>query len=134
MNPERSILFVDDEDDVRATFTAFFDAAGWKTFEASSADAAVTLAASERPDIVVLDVMMPGKTGHDVLRELRSDQRTSHIPVIMMTAVNDFDLGVHHDAETTGMFAGVRPPEMFLEKPVDTGLLLETVQRLLSLA
>jgi len=114
----QSILIADDDSDVLDFMRALLLSEGCTVFTASDGDEAVLVAVREQPDAIVLDVMMPGKTGFDALKELRTDPRTAHIPVVMLTAVNDFELGTGHDRESTGRRLGVVPPESFLEKPI----------------
>ena len=115
----RKVLIVDDETIVRASVRAVLEEAGWEAVEGRDGDEAVAIAIQEDPDLVLLDVSMPKMDGFDALRELREDQRTAHIPVVMFTGINDFDLGNHHDGESIGQQAGVMPPDGFIEKPLN---------------
>ncbi len=115
----QTALVVDDEADVREMVAALFEMHGWRTIQGETGDDVLALAVEHLPDLVVLDVMMPIKTGIEAFRELRSDPRTTHIPVIMLTAVNEYELSMPRDAEAVGQETKVTPPEAFLEKPVD---------------
>jgi CheY-like chemotaxis protein len=90
MSTERSIakvLLVDDDDDVRLIAQmALRDVGGWPTIAVSTGRAAIALAPTERPDVILLDVMMPDLDGPTALRLLRADPRSATIPVIFMTA------------------------------------------------
>lgn len=132
MQAALTVLIIDDERDVRDVIAGVFKAAGWEILIADHGEQGLILAARELPSLVVLDVMMPGKTGFMVLKELRSDPRTSKIPVIMVTAVNEYELGLRHDADSTGCAAGVRPPEAFFEKPLDCEGLLKAADEIVS--
>ncbi|HLL52962.1 MAG TPA: response regulator [Myxococcaceae bacterium] len=78
---------VDDEPDIRKIGLVSLRSVGkWATVSASSGEEALTLAAQEKPDLILLDVMMPGMTGPDVLVKLRQQPETASIPVIFMTA------------------------------------------------
>jgi len=89
---ERHVLVVDDEDDVREVVSATLRLlAGWRVTEASSGEEAIALAVADVPDAVLLDVMMPGMSGNEVLDRLRADATTRDVPVIMMTARAGFD-------------------------------------------
>lgn len=82
------ILVCDDEDVLRALVRATLEPAGHEIVEARTGDEAVELVRSARPDVVVLDMMMPGRSGIDVLEELRADldPGVAGATVIMLTA------------------------------------------------
>lgn len=82
----RTILIVDDEPEIVAIARDYLDRAGFRTLTAGDGPAAVRLARSERPDLVVLDLMLPGMDGLDVTRTLRQDPVTRALPIIMLTA------------------------------------------------
>ena len=79
----RRILVVDDEARIRGIVRGYLENDGYEVAEAGDGDAALTIADDWRPDLVVLDVMMPGADGLEVLRRLRT---TSEVPVILLTA------------------------------------------------
>ncbi|HPO17168.1 MAG TPA: response regulator [Candidatus Hydrogenedentes bacterium] len=112
-------LVVDDQTDLRILVSAMLEQEGFDTIEGKNAEEAVSLAVMEHPDVVVLDVMMPGKDGFEAYREIREDFRTTTIPVIMLTAVNEHDLGRYHTAESMGEHLGVPAPEAFIDKPIE---------------
>ena len=80
------VLIVDDDEDIRAYLEVTLELAGFDVLLAGSGEHALAVARDEEPDLVVLDVMMPGIDGLEVLRRLRADARTSHLPVILLTA------------------------------------------------
>jgi two-component system alkaline phosphatase synthesis response regulator PhoP len=80
--PEK-ILVVDDEEHILELVELYLGKEGYKVVSAQDGDAAVERFALEKPDLLVLDIMLPGKDGLDVLREIR---KTSRVPVIMLTA------------------------------------------------
>jgi CheY-like chemotaxis protein len=83
----RKILLVDDEDDIREVAQMSLEmTAGWDEVTASSGADALRLAAAERPDAILLDVMMPGMDGPATARALRADDGTAGIPIILLTA------------------------------------------------
>jgi two-component system alkaline phosphatase synthesis response regulator PhoP len=82
----RTILVVDDEPEIATIARDYLDRAGFRVITAGDGPAALRLARSERPSLVVLDLMLPGMDGLDVIRSLRSDPATSGMPVIMLTA------------------------------------------------
>ncbi|EIE50507.1 response regulator transcription factor [Salipiger aestuarii] len=80
---------------------------------------------ANRPDVLILDVMLPGKSGYDILRELRDDAATADLPVLMLTA-----RGQSRDRETAER-AGV---SAFMTKPFSNAEMLDQVRRLLASA
>lgn len=84
----RRILVVDDESSIREVLTHYLEAAGFAVMEASDGATALRIAAVSPPDLVVLDVMLPGIDGMEVCRRLRSD---STMPILMLTAKTEED-------------------------------------------
>ncbi|PTL77711.1 response regulator [Vitiosangium sp. GDMCC 1.1324] len=83
----RKVLLVDDEDDIRTIGQLSLSrVGGWQTVMASSGAEALAKAAAERPDLILLDVMMPGMDGPTTFGQLRAQEATAHTPVIFMTA------------------------------------------------
>jgi two-component system OmpR family response regulator len=86
MNIEK-VLFVDDEPDIRRIAQLSLQSVGrWRAILAASGPDGLALAAAEKPDVILLDVMMPGMDGPTILTKLQSDPATSAIPVVFMTA------------------------------------------------
>ncbi len=82
----KTILIVDDEQPIREMVKIALDLAGFNCLEAENAQAAHSLIIDESPDLVLLDWMMPGTSGIELLRRLRRDELTLKLPVIMLTA------------------------------------------------
>ncbi|EKQ66831.1 response regulator with CheY-like receiver, AAA-type ATPase, and DNA-binding domains [Leptolyngbyaceae cyanobacterium JSC-12] len=83
----RRILIIDDEDDIREATQVCLEATGdWEVLTASSGNEGLLKAESERPDAILLDVMMPGMDGITTFQELQTNPQTQNIPVILLTA------------------------------------------------
>jgi len=83
----KRILIIDDEADVREVAQVSLETSGeWEVLTASSAPEGIFTACAQQPDVILLDVMMPGMDGPTAVRELRGDSCTGHIPVILFTA------------------------------------------------
>jgi two-component system, OmpR family, alkaline phosphatase synthesis response regulator PhoP len=81
------ILIIDDEPDIReATQVCLEISKGWEVLTAGSGRDGITVAISEQPDVVLLDVMMPDVDGLTTFAEMRSHPEVQHIPVILLTA------------------------------------------------
>jgi DNA-binding response OmpR family regulator len=81
-----TVLVVDDEAPIRLLCRVNLEAEGMRVLEASDGASGLETARTERPDVILLDVMMPGRNGWEVAEELLSDDATSFIPIIFLTA------------------------------------------------
>jgi DNA-binding response OmpR family regulator len=81
-----TVLVVDDEAPIRLLCRVNLEAEGMRVLEASDGESGLETARTERPDVILLDVMMPGRNGWEVAEELLSDDATSRIPIIFLTA------------------------------------------------
>jgi CheY-like chemotaxis protein len=117
-----TILVCDNEEPLRALIRATLDSDDYLLVEARDGDESLELARSLRPDLIVLDVMMPGRSGLEVLRELRADPKLAPTPVIILTARAQ---GVDSDAADAG------GADRFLAKPFSPTRLAELVEDLL---
>src|SRR5437016_8119431 len=81
----KKILIVDDSSTALMMETMILSSTGYELVTASDGHQAIEKARSESPDLVLMDVVMPNKSGFEACREIRSDARTSHIPVILVT-------------------------------------------------
>ena len=80
------VLVADDDDDIRALVGFRLERAGYEVVTAADGEQALSLARERAPDLAVLDMMMPKLTGLDVTRQLRANEATKGIPVILLTA------------------------------------------------
>lgn len=80
------VLIVEDEVDIADLIKFNLQRAGYEVLQAHDGISGVEAAIRERPDVMILDLMLPGRDGYSVFREIRRDARSSHIPVIMLTA------------------------------------------------
>jgi signal transduction histidine kinase/CheY-like chemotaxis protein len=112
-----TVLVIDDETDARDLLKRALERDGYQVIAAADGDTGMRLAREHRPDAITLDVVMPGKDGWAVLRELKSDPEVSHIPVIMVSIINEKGLGYTLGAAD------------YLTKPVDRELLAHLMQR-----
>lgn len=81
------ILLIDDEDDIREVASLTLEAtAGWEVMTASSGAEGIRMAEAERPEAIVMDVMMPGMDGPTTFREMQKNPAVADIPVLLLTA------------------------------------------------
>ncbi|MGH2447277.1 MAG: response regulator [Chloroflexota bacterium] len=109
---QRTILVIDDEGDARDLLKRVLGKEGFRVVTASSGEDGVRLAREIRPDVITLDVMMPGLDGWSVLSTLKGDAELSDIPVIMVSIVDEKNLGYSLGASD------------YLTKPIDRNRLL----------
>jgi len=84
--PSRTVLIVDDEQSLRDALEMTFSREGYQVLKACDGREGLEAARTSLPDVILLDVMMPGMDGYEVCKRLRSHYRTRHIPVILLTA------------------------------------------------
>jgi two-component system, OmpR family, alkaline phosphatase synthesis response regulator PhoP len=89
MSKSASILVVDDDPEIVAMLSTRLSKRGYKVTSAGDGNEAVELARRERPDIVLLDVMMPGKSGWEVARALKQDPVTQTVKIVMVSAIGE---------------------------------------------
>jgi len=85
---EAKVLIADDDDDFRELLRGYLSDEGYRTVEAKDGSEVLNKIIDEKPDIVLLDVMMPSKNGFDVCRDIKSDRRTRGSVVVMLTVKN----------------------------------------------
>jgi two-component system phosphate regulon response regulator PhoB len=83
---KRNVLVIDDEKDLIELIRYSFEQEGFRVIGAADGESGLSLAISERPDLIILDLMLPGMDGLEVCRRLRDDDETSRIPIVMLTA------------------------------------------------
>ena len=124
---KKYILVVDDDPDLVETVSMLLESKGYEVGKAYDGIEGEEAIKQRRPDVVVLDVMMPRKNGYQLCKELKADKLTSDIPVVLLTAVGDaVPTTTYSHAEGMSIEA-----EDFLPKPVDAHTLVEAVERLL---
>lgn len=106
----KTVLIVYDNIKNLDLFKDFVESWGYETVTAQQGKDAISLAERYLPDIILLDVMLPGMSGYEVCRELKENTKTQHIPVVMITVLNDIADRIH------GYKIGA---DQFLVKPVD---------------
>ena len=84
-----SILIIEDESDIRELIRYNMEREGYKVYDFDAIDEATNWLSKKMPDLILLDIMLPGKDGLTFCREIKKDARLSHIPVILITARNE---------------------------------------------
>jgi len=118
----QKILVCDDEANIRNIVDFSLEAEGFLVVPAGDGETALQAAMTEEPDLIILDVMMPGADGLTVCRELKQNPRTRHIPVLMLTA------RAGKEDREQGLEAGA---DEYITKPFSPGRLVDKVNELL---
>jgi len=146
----KKVLVVDDDDNTRKFLTVALRENGYEPLTASDGEEGFQMVETSAPDLILLDVMMPKRTGFVLFKQLRRHEKYKQIPVIMLTAVanvleedtseaSDDTFERPYDslreslkkAITKMRDEGLVKPEKFLDKPIDPELLIESVKGLI---
>lgn len=115
------ILLIEDEGNIREAIGFILSRAGWEVQGHGNGATAIDAVARTKPDMVILDIMLPGLSGFEILRALREDAATAALPVLMLTAK-----GQARDQEAAFEMGA----DAYLTKPFSNADLLATVARL----
>jgi twitching motility two-component system response regulator PilH len=119
------VLVVDDEPDFVTFVSAVLEDNGARVVRAYSADDALEVARREKPDLMTLDISMPGKSGDEVFVEIRRDPDLKTMPICIITGQPELRKLIYDRP--------VPPPEGYLDKPVDEEQLLFNIRKVLKL-
>tara|TARA_B100000427_G_scaffold173986_1_gene144536 strand:- start:220 stop:597 length:378 start_codon:yes stop_codon:yes gene_type:complete len=117
----KRVLLAEDEPNIVESLTFILERSGFQVGVTTTGRQALAEATTETPDILILDVMLPEMDGYEVLRQLRADERTKTLPVLMLTAK-----GQREDRETA-IACGA---DLFITKPFVNSELIAAVQQL----
>ena len=126
--PEKTILIIDDDDDFAEAIQTLLEHEGYRVRRAAEGDEGVAMAMEVRPDLILLDFMMPVKSGFETCRELRNLSEMKSVPILALTAYGR-DIGETHGF---GGVDGLAHVDGFLEKPVEPNVLLSRTATVLS--
>ncbi|HVK99708.1 MAG TPA: phosphate regulon transcriptional regulator PhoB [Dongiaceae bacterium] len=116
--PDTKVLIVDDEEAIREMISVALELAGFQWIEAENAQVAHSRIVDERPDLILLDWMLPGISGIELARRLKRDEATGEIPIIMLTARSE------EDNKIQGLDAGA---DDYITKPFSTRELISRI-------
>lgn len=121
--PKPLILIADDDAETRGIVRTRLEQVGYRTIEAADGEQALALIQQQRPALVVLDVMMPGRTGWEVARDLRRDETLAAVGVVMLTGI-----GQGLNALTSPIYGA----DAYLDKPFALAALEAAVRDVLA--
>jgi CheY-like chemotaxis protein len=128
---QRKVLVVDDDQVAVAFVRAALEPEKYEVVGAGDGLAGLSRAREEPPDLIILDVYMPGQPGFYTLRDLKTDPKTKNVPVIMLTSISK-RLGTTFSTQDIYDFLGTEP-DVYLEKPIDPMFLRKVTDRLLGM-
>ena len=130
MAPPR-ILIVDDEMDMRIFMSTLFKTNGYRAVAKKNGREGLQEVRSRRPDLITLDIMMPGEGGVHMYRHLKTDAELKTIPVIMLSAVSQNAFQHYINMLSARLGEPIPAPDAYVEKPPSMKTLLALVRKLL---
>ena len=127
----KKVLIVDDDPDVRLFNTTVVEESGYTPIEAANGEEGLKIVKKDKPDLVILDVLMPKQSGIRLYHELKTDKSLIGIPVIMLSGVAKRTFLRSQKALTEFGDKPVPEPENYLEKPVEADELAREIKKLL---
>ncbi|MGE4552286.1 MAG: response regulator [Desulfovibrionaceae bacterium] len=127
----RSVLVVDDEMHLRIFIATVFETNGFSVRSARDGAQGLKLAQQSRPDLITLDLMMPGEGGVRMYRALKADPRLRDVPVMVVSAVADATFRHSLRTVSAGLDQALPPPQAYVEKPPTAPALLAAAGRVL---
>lgn len=113
----KKILIVDDDEKNRLLFKIILGKEGYETIEAENGQEAIIKTIEEKPDVILMDMMMPIMDGYTAVNILKNNEKTKNIPIIILTALDELNENLQNIADT------------FLTKPVDIKELIFKVKK-----
>jgi DNA-binding response OmpR family regulator len=145
----KKVLVVDDDESTRRFLSAALEENGYEALRAQDGKEGLETIMRENPDLVLLDVMMPKKTGFVLFKQLRRDEKYKDLPVIMLTGVAEVLEDLDSQSEDTHerpydalrekmrkaieemKEEGLIKPDMFIDKPIDPELVIAKINELI---
>jgi CheY-like chemotaxis protein len=128
---EKKILIADDEPDVRNFLSVCAEDAGFIVETAVDGEDAIAKVQSFCPDLMTLDMVMPKKSGYKVLKEIRAMEKFAQLPVIVITAHANDELGSEDMSKMYATFSGPTAPRVTMEKPITPEKLVRAIADIL---
>jgi len=117
-----TILVVEDGLTDMEIISRYLQQAGYLVIGATSSDEVLSKIDSSKPDVICLDVILPGKSGYEICRELKNNPDTSNIPIIFCSTKN---------SEVDKMWGNMLGAQAYISKPIDKAELVHTLERLI---
>ena len=128
----KNVLVVDDDPDVRLFSVTVLEENGYTPLEAANGEEGLTMIKDEKPDLVILDILMPRQSGIRLYRELKTDKALKNIQVIILSGIAKKTFLRSQKALTEFGGEEVPEPEIYLEKPVEPEVLADNIKKILA--
>jgi len=125
----KKILIVDDEVEQIDFASTILEASGYTLITAMDGNEGMKKAKAEKPDLILMDILMPARGGISMYQELKHDEETKNIPVIIVTGIAR---GGHFDDTILRQDEDIPAPDGYIEKPMNPDAMLKMVSDLLS--
>jgi CheY-like chemotaxis protein len=122
MTETKTVMIVDDEADVLLSVAQILEANNYRTIKARDGQECLDKLREEKPDVLLLDIMMPGLTSKEVLRAIEKDSRLARMKIIFLTAIHSLE------AEEEGLLASKQIVD-FIEKPFSVRRMLDAIEK-----
>jgi DNA-binding response OmpR family regulator len=126
---QKTAVVIDDETDLTNYLSSILEENDFQVFAANDAKAGEALIREKAPSVILLDLMMPGRTGIQLFARLRGDDATKAIPLVMVTGIRE-QLNIDWSTIVDNLKA--RKPDGFVEKPIDPDKLMNVVNGVLA--
>ena len=131
---KKKILVVEDEPDTRTFLSTLLTSGGFDTVATDGSSAVLGTARNLHPDLILLDIMLANERGIQIYRNLKSDKRLDHVPVIILSAIDRKTFFHYQRFQNVFPGSGIPSPDAYLEKPPEADELLRLARRLTSKA
>jgi CheY-like chemotaxis protein len=128
---KKTVLIVEDELDMRIFISTLLETSGYEPVMTRDGKEGLIKARDVFPDLIILDVMMPGEGGVQMYRQLKTDQNLKAIPVIMLSAVARKTFTHYLNMVNARLEKPIPGPDAYIEKPPEAEELLQTAARLI---
>ena len=129
---EKNILVVEDDLHMRVFITTVLETSGYNATATKDGQEGIRKVKEDRPDLIILDVMMPEEGGISMYRQLKTDNQLKDIPVVVLSGVESETFLHSLKMMSTGLRDPLPDPEAYVEKPPKAEELLNVVQKLLA--
>ena len=127
----KKVLVVDDDPDVRLFSVTVLEENGYTPIEAANGEEGLKMIKEEKPDLVILDILMPRQSGIRLYRELKTDKALKKVQVIILSGIAKKTFLRSQKALTEFGGEEVPEPKVYLEKPVEPEVLAEEIKKIL---